>query len=120
MGYDSQTLLPFAAKGNKKLKAAANNAQEPKPVVIRMHHLGHPHWPISVRVSGKWHHNQILSAPLYLSAPGYIRERILMAEFEHGISLVEGSSVLVSRAKPQSAGFGGSFNQNNGKEETLG
>jgi hypothetical protein len=88
--YKTTTTIvtPLESNGN------SNNGEgirQPKPLKFRFHRTGE----ISVRVNGKWYHNQELSPAIYLSAPAAVRRRIVKTEFEIGRPLVSGSAVLI-------------------------
>jgi hypothetical protein len=101
-----QTTLPFAAAKSNDTFRSSNGAQpngaspigKPvKPVKFRFHVNG----DISVRVNGRWFHQQELDQRLYLSWPGEVRrrvmKRIVQAEYLDGQSRITGSAVVVTR-----------------------
>jgi hypothetical protein len=108
MGYDTQTLLPFAARGKQKLAASNGQSAKPKPVKVRFRRTG----KIAIRVNGHWIEDVELDPRLYLSLPAATRQavmkRIVKEEFKNGRPLIAGSSVLVTQPS-QSGGMGGSF-----------
>jgi hypothetical protein len=87
---DNQTLFGFAAKVKHNNGAA-------KPVKCRFHTDG----SVSIRVNGRWHHDQQLDHRLFLSLPGATRQavmrRIITAEYRNGRQLITGSKILVSK-----------------------
>jgi hypothetical protein len=87
-----QILLPFAHQYNTK-PGANGEPKTKRPLKFRFHRNGE----ISVRVDGRWHHDQVLSQSVYLSAPAAVRQRIIKAEFQDGKPRVLGSAVLVGR-----------------------